>query len=137
MSHRTRKPLYSIAAGVVCLWTLVFSLASIFAGFAAAQTAPRYDVEIEGVEGNFADLVEASSQLISGQDDPPFGITGLRRRAASDVEDFQTALRSQGHYGARIGFEIDADTDPFLVAVTIEPGPLFHISTCSIEGRNR
>ncbi len=133
MSHRTRKPLYRIAAGVVCLWTLVFSLASIFAGFAAAQTAPRYDVEIEGVEGNFADLVEASSQLISGQDDPPFGITGLRRRAASDVEEFQAVLRSQGYYGALINFAIESDADPLLVVVRIEPGPLFHISTCSIE----
>jgi len=129
-----RKPLFRVAAFAIGLWTLAFSLAPIIVSIAAAQGATRYDVEIEGVEGNLEDLIEASSRLISGQDDPPFGITGLRRRAATDSEDFQAALRSQGYYGARIVFDIDVQTDPYLVVVTIEPGPLFHIDSCSIEG---
>jgi translocation and assembly module TamA len=131
--NRKCKPLCRIALCAVGLWTLVFSLASMVVPVASAQTALRYDVEIEGVGGDLADLVEASSRLISGQDNPPFGVAGIRRRAESDVEDFQTVLRSQGHYGAQIGFEIDAESDPYLVIVTIDQGPLFHISECSIE----
>jgi translocation and assembly module TamA len=133
LSRCRRKPLYGFAACAVGLWTLAFSIAPIIVSLAAAQTAARYNVEIEGVEGDLADLIEASSRLVSGQGAPPFGITGLRRRAESDIEVFRTALRSQGYYGARIGFEIDAETQPFLVAVAIEPGPVFRISTCSIE----
>ncbi len=133
MSHCTRKPFYRFVAYAVGLWTLVFSLAPLLISFAAAQTAARYQVEFEGVEGDLEDLIEASSRLVSGQDDPPFGLTGLRQRAASDIEGFQGALRSQGHYGARARFEIYAGADPFVVLVTIDPGPLFHIFGCSIE----
>jgi translocation and assembly module TamA len=128
-----RKPLFRVAAFTIGLWMLAFSFVPIIVSIAAAQTATRYDVEIEGVEGNLENLIEASSRLISGRDDPPFGITGLRRRSATDIEDFQAGLRSQGYYGARISFDIDVEADPFLVVIMIELGPVFHIDSCSIE----
>ena len=133
MLERKCKPLFRMATCAIGLWTLAFSLASVVVPGASAQTAVRYDVDIEGLGGNLADIVEASSRLISGRDNPPFGVAGIRRRAESDVVDFQTILRSQGYYGARIEFEIDTEVDPFLVTVAIDPGPLFRVSSCTIE----
>jgi translocation and assembly module TamA len=127
-----RKPLSSLIACVITLWTLGFSAAALFISHASAQSAVEYSVEIEGVEDGLEDLIRSTSRLLSGLDTPPFGLAGLRQRAETDVESFRSALRSQGYYGGLVTFDIDAEETPIVVTVTVDPGPLFHISQCVI-----
>jgi translocation and assembly module TamA len=128
-----KKPLTTIFAGAIGLWTLGFSLAPLYFSTAAAQTGVDYDVEIEGVDGDLEDLIRATSRLISGQDTPPFGLAGLRQRAETDIETFRSALRSQGYYGALIDFDIDPEAAPVVVTVNFDTGPQFHFAECVVE----
>ncbi|WP_245985975.1 autotransporter assembly complex protein TamA [Azospirillum thermophilum] len=93
-----------------------------------------YEVELTGVEGDLNDLLRASSSLVELKDDPPPSLIGLERRAESDRDRLQAALRSAGYYDARLDIRIDgdarpADAQPVKVTVAVEPGPLYRIKT--------
>jgi translocation and assembly module TamA len=94
--------------------------------------------------------VKDSSQLIALRDKAPAGPFALVTRSREDLNRFQAALNSYGYYKASItatiaGHPID-DTNlpdvldhepadpPVEVAVTIDPGPQFHIGRIAIEG---
>jgi translocation and assembly module TamA len=126
-----RKPFHAAAACILLVWFASFAAAALYSGWARAQTAIPYTVEIEGAEGALEDLMYATSRLVSGQGTPPFGLAGLRQRAISDVGDFQAVLRSQGYYGGRVSFDIDTTASPLVVHVTVVPGDLFRVFDCS------
>src|SRR5579872_2913969 len=94
--------------------------------------------------------VKESSQLVALRDKAPAGPFALVTRSREDLGRFQAALNSYGYYKARItatiaGHPLDdtnlpdvlekAPADPPVdVAVTIDPGPQFHIGRISVEG---
>ncbi len=70
---------------------------------ALAPAGIAYDVTIEGVlEDDLATLLRQSSQLVSLRDRPPSSLAGLQRRAEGDRGRLETALRSEGFYGAKV-----------------------------------
>ncbi|SMH58817.1 autotransporter assembly complex protein TamA [Azospirillum agricola] len=106
---------------------------------AAGEEPPEaripYEVEITGVEdeGLRGALNDASS-LVELKGDPPPSILGLERRADSDRDRLQAALRSAGYYDGRIDIRIDGAAQPARVAVAITPGPRYGFKTVRIEG---
>ncbi len=94
--------------------------------------------------------VSDSSQLAALRESAPVGPFALVSRADLDARRLDTALRSFGHYDARIAIRIAglATDDPALlpmledlpakppvsVTVTIDPGPVYRLRTVRLEG---
>ncbi len=93
-----------------------------------------YEVEFTGLEGDDAlrDLLRDSSTLVSLKGDPPPSVLGLERRADTDRERLQTALRSAGYYDAKLDIRVDADRTPALVTVAVTPGEVFRFRKVSV-----
>src|SRR3546814_9689076 len=51
--------------------------------------AIAYQVDIDGVEGELNDLLRASSELLTLQENPPLTLARLRSRAEGDVATFE------------------------------------------------
>ncbi len=116
--------------------------------FAAALP---YVTELAPVENeDLAEVLEASSNLIGLQDEPPPGLPGLARRAADDAERLRAVLRSFGYYAGIVDIRIGgfAPDDPRLferagqfgpetpvpVRIEVEPGPQYTVSQLEIGG---
>lgn len=97
--------------------------------------ALRYDVDIDGVEadGTLQDLLRRSSQLIALQDNPPRTEGRLKRRIEEDVEAFGKVLRSQGYYAGKVVYRLRRDTDPIVVELRVEPGPIYRLAEYRVE----
>lgn len=82
-----------------------------------------YEVEFTGMEDDeLRDLLRDSSSLVSLKNDPPPSVLGLERRADSDRDRLQTALRSAGFYDAVLDIRVDAARTPAKVTVAVTPG---------------
>src|SRR5690606_28886850 len=71
--------------------------------------------------------------LVALADKPPATTVGLRRRAEEDIGRLQTALQSEGYYEAGIALEIDADSQPIQVQLTIDNGPRYRLAAYEIS----
>lgn len=94
---------------------------------AQAQETP-YEVDLADIEDDeLRDLIEASSTLIQLADDPPPSPIGLGRRAETDRQRIQAALRSVGFYSGEVGIDIETDTGdgPAQVSIGVRPGPRY------------
>lgn len=135
-------------AGLVLLFTaLLFSSAP---RGRAADPQP-YDVSIKatGIGGLDAAVHDAST-LISLRTSAPVGPFALITRARADRDRFRAALHSFGYYDGTVGITIaghdldDAELPDLLaaapagravkVAVTLTPGPLFHLGQVTLAG---
>ncbi|ANC91217.2 outer membrane protein assembly factor [Azospirillum humicireducens] len=108
----------------------------------------RYDVEITGVEDDgLRGTLNDASTLVELKGDAPPSLIGLERRADSDRDRLQTALRSAGYYDARLDIRIEdpaatgtlpagGEAPPVKVTVAVTPGPLYHIKTVTVRGTN-
>ncbi|WP_372396827.1 BamA/TamA family outer membrane protein [Azospirillum sp. HJ39] len=106
----------------------------------------RYAVEFTGIEDDgLRGTLNDASTLVELKDDAPPSLIGLERRADSDRDRLQTALRSAGYYDARLDIRIDDqsttgaqpagnDAPPVKVTVAVTPGPLYHIKTVNVRG---
>ncbi|MEX2201310.1 MAG: autotransporter assembly complex family protein [Dongiaceae bacterium] len=97
--------------------------------------AVRYDVALEGVdkESGIGKLLLEVSELIALKGSPPASFAGLDRRASTDIENFALALRSDGYYGYTLSYDIDEDTDPVLVTLQVETGPVYRLEQYRID----
>jgi len=96
-----------------------------------------YEVELTGVEDDgLRDTLNAASTLVELKGDPPPSIIGLERRAETDRERLQAALRSAGYYDSRLDIRVDGAVQPAKVAVAVTPGPLYHFKTVRVTGAN-
>lgn len=111
----------------------------------AGPAGIRYDVEITGVEdGSLRSTLNDASTLVGLQNDPPPSLIGLERRAETDRDRLQVALRSAGYYDAQVDIRIDepaaatasagGNAPPAKVTITVTPGPLYHIKTVTVRG---
>ena len=101
----------------------------------ATEQAPdiAYNVSIIGVpEPDLMELLEGSSQLLVLKPRPPATVGALRQRANGDVERLQTALRSEGFYGAEVRYEIDRDVTPIEITVDISTGTQYLLAAYDI-----
>ncbi|CAO3421946.1 Outer membrane component of TAM transport system [Azospirillum doebereinerae] len=94
-------------------------------------------MELTGVEDDgLRDTLNAASTLVELKGDPPPSIIGLERRADTDRERLQAALRSAGYYDARLDIRVDGAVQPAKVAVAVTPGPIYHFKTVRVTAAN-
>ncbi len=99
------------------------------------QARVPYEVTVTGVEDDgLRDTLNAASALVDLKGDPPPSIIGLERRADTDRERLQAALRSAGYYDARLAITVDGTAQPATVAVAVTQGPRYHFKTITVEG---
>lgn len=114
---------------LLVLLLLLFATAALPA---AADLA--YRTEIVGIEDEtLARDLRAASQLVQQEDRKPETALALRRRAESDRERLDAALRAYGYYDATIAYSIDDSADPVQVRISIEPGARYTLQTISFE----
>jgi translocation and assembly module TamA len=102
-------------------------------GPAALADLP-YRAEITGASGDLADLLAKVSNLKTLAKRPPASSEALRRRAEDDLGRLAEAAHSLGYWSAQLAYAIDATTEPAVVTVTVEPGPLYHVAAVSVLG---
>jgi len=106
------------------VWLLLALLAP---WVAVAQNVP-YAVALKGAESlGFRDRVEEASRLIQLRGEPPASLLSLQRRAEADMERIMEVMRSEGYYGAKVGFETDEAAQPVNLTITLDPGPRFRL----------
>jgi translocation and assembly module TamA len=124
---------------------------SLLTPIAKSADPQPYTVNIAKTNNSTLDqILEDSSTLISLNKTAPVGSVALIARAQADQQRFTAALESQGFYKASIRIKIagrdldDPNLDgwlekapadpPVQVAVSIEPGPPFHLRKLDIQG---
>ncbi|HYG91294.1 MAG TPA: autotransporter assembly complex family protein [Azospirillum sp.] len=123
----------------VCLLLALALLLAPLAARAQDEPAPEepkvpYEVELSGVEDSaLRELLRGSSSLFELKDAPPPSIIGLERRADSDRDRLQTALRSAGYYDAQLDVRIDPDARPVKVTIAVMPGPAYTFKTIEVQ----
>lgn len=92
--------------------------------------------------------LNAASTLISLRESAPVGPFPLLARARGDHERFERVLHGLGFYAATVAIRVagrplddpgllsalDAGTGPVAIAVSITPGPLFHLRRIALTG---
>jgi translocation and assembly module TamA len=95
----------------------------------------NYRAEITGAEdSDLADLLDKVSELKQLEDKPPASEEALRRRADRDLERMADAAHSLGYWDAAFSYDVDTTVDPAKVAVKVEPGPLYHVTSITVLG---
>src|SRR6266481_5056376 len=101
----------------------------------AAYADLDYRVEITGADDSeLADLLDSVSELKTLEDKPPASEEALRRRADRDLGRLADAAHSLGYWDAEFSYDVDTAAEPAKVAVTVKPGPLYHVASVKILG---
>lgn len=106
----------------------------------------RYDVEFAVAGDDIEKTLKGASTLWADRDKPASGAAGLVAKARGDYRRLLAALYGEGRYGGTISIRIDGReasdlapdatlADPARVAVTVDPGPLFHFRQAEIVNR--
>lgn len=107
-----------------------------------AQLAPtkkvRYttDISVTGDGSDVAALLSKVSKLKALENQPPFSVALLHKRAAQDLKLLEKALRSEGYYDGQLSYMIDESdgvTADYKVRVSINPGPAYHFADFDIQ----
>jgi translocation and assembly module TamA len=102
----------------------------------AAMAAQPYKTEItlKGLDDDkLSEAIDAASQLIALQDKPPASAAGLRRRVDDDLPRLAEIMHAAGYWTPTLSDKIDLAQKPAQVTVTIDPGPLFHLTSVSFR----
>ncbi len=101
---------------------------------ALAPAGIAYEVTVEGVlEDDLATLLRQSSQLVSLKDRPPSSLAGLQRRAEGDRGRLETALRSEGFYGAKVSVDLDRSVSPIQVTLSVDTGDQYSLTEFDVR----
>jgi translocation and assembly module TamA len=102
---------------------------------AAVRADLNYRAEITGAEdSDLASLLDKVSELKTLEDKPPASEEALRRRADRDLGRLTDAAHSLGYWDAEFSYEIDTEAEPAKVTVKVEPGPLYHVGSVTVQG---
>ena len=100
------------------------------------ETSQPYEVHIAGepdpIPGEVRDLLAETSTLVQLKDKAPPSLVGLRRRAETDDDRLQAALRSLGYYDGQVDIRIDPEVQPARVTIGVEAGPRYEIAKVEI-----
>src|SRR5438132_13286713 len=143
-----QKRISGAAAGITCFnavpfgggmrlrWFLMtIALAIALVPGAAAYAELNYRVEITGAEDSeLADLLDSVSELKTLEDKVPASEEALRRRADRDLGRLGDAAHSLGYWDAEFSYDVNTEAEPAKVAVTVKPGPLYHVASVRVVG---
>src|SRR6266478_4882989 len=114
---------------------LTIALAVALVPGPGAHADLNYRVEITGAEDSeLADLLDSVSELKTLEDKVPASEEALRRRADRDLGRLADAAHSLGYWEAGFSYELDTDAEPAKITVKVEPGPLYHVASVSVQG---
>jgi translocation and assembly module TamA len=114
---------------------LMVALTTALVASPPAYADLNYRAEITGAEdSDLADLLDKVSELKQLEDKPPPSEEALRRRAERDLERLADAAHSLGYWDAAFSYDVDTTADPAKVAVKVEPGPLYHVTSITVLG---
>jgi translocation and assembly module TamA len=114
---------------------LTVALATALVPALRARADLNYRAEITGVEdSDLGDLLDKVSELKTLEEKPPASEEALRRRADRDLGRLADAAHSLGYWDAEFSYDIDIEVEPAKVAVTVKPGPLYHVSSVDLLG---
>src|ERR1700758_2558684 len=121
------------------MWTRrllpIVALAAALTPGSAVRADLNYRAEITGTEdSDLADFLDKISELKTLEDKPPVSEEALRRRADRDLGRLADAAHSLGYWDAEVAYDIDTETDPAKVVVTIKSGPLYHVASVKVLG---
>ena len=115
---------------------LALALAAALALGAAAPAGIAYKTEIrlQGLEDSkLEEALNSASQLAALQDKPPPSNAALRRRADDDLPRLAEVMRAQGYWSTKLAYTLDSRQKPEQLTVTIDPGPLFLLSSVTFR----
>jgi translocation and assembly module TamA len=106
----------------------------------------HYEVEFAVTDDDLEKRLKGASTLWGDRDEPASGAAGLIAKARGDYRRLLAALYAEGHYGGTISIRIDGReasdlapdatlAEPARVAVTVDPGALFHFREAAIVNR--
>ncbi|MBS4163654.1 Uncharacterized protein PRO82_000957 [Candidatus Protochlamydia amoebophila] len=108
----------------------IFILAALFSNLFSSIFC--YEVYFEGIQDQEAiSLLESVSQLVKLKNSPPATITGIRRRAESDLSDLTLAMQSLAYYEAKVSFQVAEDGSS--VTIQVIPGPIYPLEAFIIR----
>src|ERR1700724_3228105 len=114
---------------------LTVALATALVPGPAALADLNYRVEITGAEDSeLADLLDSVSELKTLEDKVPASEEELRRRADRDLGRLADAAHSLGYWDAEFSYDVNTEAEPAKVAVTVKPGPLYHVASVKVVG---
>jgi len=134
-----------------CAVILVGTALAFSVGLVCAADPQPYEVEIAKTgDAELDQAIADSSLLVSLQAKAPVGPFALVGRARDDEDRFLTVLYGLGFYKGQVEIRVDRrpldapDLSDYLdglpaepptaITVSIQPGPLFHLGTVTIEG---
>ncbi|MDB5622219.1 MAG: outer membrane protein assembly factor, partial [Devosia sp.] len=103
-----------------------------------------YTVDVTvGGEGEVESAVRNASALVADAEEPASGAAGLLAKARGDYRRIVAALYDEGYYGGTVHIlvggreatDLAPDVslpDPVGVAITVDPGPLFHFNRVDV-----
>src|SRR3984893_15672924 len=95
----------------------------------------NYRAEITGAEdSDLANLLDKVSELKTLEDKPPASEEALRRRADRGPGRLADAAPSLGYWDAEFSYDVDTEAEPAKVTVKVEPGPLYHVGSVTVQG---
>src|SRR5712671_6037355 len=101
----------------------------------AAYGDLKYRAEITGAEdSDLTDLLDKVSELKTLEEKPPASEEALRRRADRDLGRLADAAHSLGYWDAEFSYDVNTEAEPAKVAVTVKPGPLYHVASIKVLG---
>ncbi len=114
---------------------LAVSLTMVLVPGPAVRADVNYRAEITGAEdSDLANLLDKVSELKTLEDKPPASEEALRRRADRDLGRLADAAHSLGYWDAGFSYEVDTGAEPAKVTVKVEPGPLYHVGSVTVQG---
>jgi translocation and assembly module TamA len=129
-SRRFRRP--SGRWGSVGLWLAPVLMAATAP--ACADVTYKTEIKLEGLgDSKLAEALEAASQLVTLEDKLPASDAALRRRAENDLPRLAEIMRAEGYWTPKLAYALDREGEKARVTVTVEPGPLFRLSSVELR----
>ncbi len=112
---------------------LLMTFALLLATFSAFCDEVSYTVNFSGqVDRDVQRLLYDHSQLVALRNRPPGSITSLKSRARADIPNLLQGLHSLAYFNAVIDIDVDESTNPVLVNIQVNTGPVFTLNSFRI-----
>ncbi|MGF1475710.1 MAG: autotransporter assembly complex family protein [Geminicoccaceae bacterium] len=118
------------------LWLITPALGQI-PGFGQQTEGVPFEVMIEGeLEDDLRARLEDVAGTVRGNRRPPRSLRVLRRRAESDMDTLDRALRAEGYYRGEVELRVEPppeEGEPAQVLFQVTPGPRYRLNQLAVR----